>query len=306
MIEPMSELNCVVCSSNKIVEKYKNIKDLEYETYKPVNYFECKTCGIIFQNPLPSSDVFPTFYPYNYRNYLSSEKNVFSLLKDLQFKNLGQKLAKHFQPESKILEVGFGNGQLLLTLKELGYKNLFGTDFTDRVFPILRDKGIELQISNIEQAIPFDKSFDVIIMNNVIEHFADPVSVLKNCKKRLTDFGKVILITPNSQALELSIFRGFWAGFHAPRHTFVFSKKSIKMLTDRLGYSKIEIESMTDPGQISISIQNIFQNIKSTKSKLKNGMAWYLMPLTLGSTPLALLENITGRGTSMMCVIYNN
>ncbi len=285
---------------------FKDIKDLEYETYQPVDYLFCRTCGLISQHPLPDKKHLPEFYPAEYRNYLPQKENLFSTLKKIQFRSVTSKITKHIEnKESKILEIGFGNGQLLLSLKESGYKNLYGTDFTDKVFPSLSNTGINLTISDVEKSIPFNEAFDIIIMNNVIEHFLKPEEVLINCKKNLSKSGKIILITPNSNALEFAVFKNYWAGFHAPRHTFLFNSKNIKMLGDRLGYSKIVIEPMTDPGQISISIQNILQNQKLTKTKLKNGMAWYLMPLSLISSPVAVLENLIDRSTSMMCVLKN-
>ena len=299
-------MKCIVCDSDESELMFKNIKDFEYETNKPVNYLLCKKCRLIFQHPLPESDLLPNFYPEDYRNYLPVKENLFSALKKIQFKSITSKITKHINnKEVKILEIGFGNGQLLLALKDLGYKNLFGTDFTNRVFPSLMDKGIKLQVSNVEESFSFNEKFDLIIMNNVIEHFLDPVKVLVNCKNSLLKDGKVILITPNSNALEFSVFKNYWAGFHAPRHTFLFNNKNIKMLGDRLGYSKIEIEPMTDPGQISISIQNTLQDSKFTSTKLKNGMSWYLTPLSLLCAPVAILENILGRSTSMMCVLKN-
>ena len=297
-------MKCLICNSTSQELMFKNIKDLEYKTNKPVDYLICKICSLISQYPLPESDLLPNFYPEDYRNYLPVNEDLFSALKKIQFKNLASKITRYLlTKEAKILEIGFGNGQLLLGLKELGYKNLFGTDFTNRVFPSLMDKGIKLQVSNVEESFSFNEIFDVIIMNNVIEHFLDPVKVLVNCRNNLSKDGKVILITPNSSALEFSIFKNHWAGFHAPRHTFLFNTRNIKMLGDKLGYSKIEIEPMADPGQISISIQNIFQDLKFTSTKLKNGMSWYLTPLSLFCAPIAMLENILGRSTSMMCVL---
>ena len=283
---------------------FKNIKDFEYETNKPVDYLICRRCKLISQYPLPEPALLPNFYPEDYRNYLPQKENLFSELKKIQFKSLASKIERYINnKEVKILEIGFGNGQLLLALKELGYKNLFGTDFTNRVFPGLMDKGIKLQVSNVEESFSFNETFDLIIMNNVIEHFLNPVKVLVNCKNNLSKGGTVILITPNSNALEFSLFKNYWAGFHAPRHTFLFNNKNIKMLCDRLGYSKIEVEPLIDPGQISISVQNTLQDLKLTNTKLKNGMSWYLTPLSLFCAPIAMLENFIGRSTSMMCVL---
>lgn len=284
---------------------FKDIKDLEYETYKPVDYLFCKDCGLIAQSPLPDIQTLPKFYPDEYRNYLPVKKSFFSALKNIQFQNLANKITKYsdHSKDKKILEIGFGNGQLLTALKQKGYENLYGSDFTDKTFANLEGKGIELKISNIEEGFPFDEKFDFVIMNNVIEHFLNPVKVLENCKKNLTNNGKIILITPNSGALEFSIFKNYWAGFHAPRHTFLFNSKNIKIIGEKLGFKDIKIESISDPGQWSISIQNILQDNKITKIKLKNGMAWYLTPLALTLSPIVIFQNFINRSTSMMCVL---
>ena len=47
------------------------------------------------------------------------------------------------------------------------------------------------------------------------------------------------------------------------------------------------------------------QDLKITNTKLKNGMSWYLTPLSLVCAPVAMLENLIGRSTSMMCVLKN-
>ncbi|MBI3591550.1 MAG: class I SAM-dependent methyltransferase [Candidatus Melainabacteria bacterium] len=303
----IKQVNCILCNSIDQELIFKGIKDLEYETYKPVDYLLCKNCGLISQYPLPEINLLQRFYPDEYRNYLPVKKSLFTSLKNTQFKNLANKITKYFNKDIKnndlkILEIGFGNGQLLLALQEKGYTSLSGSDFTDRVFSSLKEKGIELKASNIEERFPFNEVFDVIIMNNVIEHFLNPKKVLENCKSNLSKNGIIILITPNTDALELLFFKNYWAGFHAPRHTFLFNEKNIKLVGKDLGFTEVITEPICDPGQWSISIQNVFQNLSLTKSKLKNGMSFYLMPLSLLFTPIAIIQNFIGKSTSMLCV----
>lgn len=296
-------MSCLVCGSKKEELKFQGIRDLEYGTYKPVNYLYCTNCGFISQNPIPSIDTISTFYPDEYRNYLPVKDSLFASLKKMWFKDLANKLTKDLNKDSLILEIGFGNGELLKALKKLGYENLYGLDFVQGNNSTLNMENIIVQYANAEGGIPFDKKFDLIIMNNVIEHFTDPFKVLKNCKAKLSDSGKVVLLTPNGNALEVSIFNKYWAGFHAPRHTFIFNSKNIKMTGEKLGFSQVKTEPITDPGQWSISIQNLFQNNKLTRTKLKNGMSWYLLPLSLAIAPIAVFQNAIGKSTSMMCTL---
>jgi len=304
--ETQSRTNCIVCNSTSCELLFDEIKDLEYETYKPVKYSICAKCRLIFQDPVPASELISNFYPDEYRNYLPVKKIFFSFLKNTQFKNQAKKITNYCRKnisDTKILEIGFGNGQLLLALKALGFKNLYGADFTDKMFSSLLENEISLKAANLEKEFPFDEKFDLIIMNNVIEHFVNPFQVLEKCKEHLNENGKIVLITPNTNALEFSIFKKYWAGFHAPRHIYLFNPENIKLTGEKLGFKNIIIEPGLDPGQWSISIQNIFQDNSFTRTKLQNGMAWYLLPLSLAVCPIAYFQNVIGKSTSIMCVL---
>ena len=283
---------------------FKNTADYEYGTYDGVTFSKCLECGLLFQDPLPPKEIIGSFYPESYRNYLSDNGNLFSSIKKLQFKVLAKKILSQINNHNKdmqILDLGFGNGELLCALKDKGYKNLYGTDFSSKNVERLKNKGINVELSDVEKGLPFKQTFDLIIMNNVIEHFLDPVSVLENCSRKLKTSGKLILITPNTNALEYRFFGKYWAGLHIPRHTYLFNDKNIKQLGKTLGFNKIRIFPVSDTGQWSISFQNILQSSSFTKVNLKNGMAWYAIPLSAVFTPIAFLQNIIGKSTSIMC-----
>ncbi|MBI1857524.1 MAG: class I SAM-dependent methyltransferase [Candidatus Melainabacteria bacterium] len=233
-------MSCLLCNSKHSELRFQAIGDLEYNTYTPVNYFSCRDCGFLWQEPIPDSKVISSFYPSEYRNYLPVKDSLFATVKKMQFKSLANKLTKNLSKDSLILEIGFGNGELLRGLKRLGYKNLYGLDFVEgKNSDLLISENIKVKYTNAESGIPFEKSFDLIMMNNVIEHFTSPFKVLKNCKEKLTKGGKVILLTPNSNAFEFMIFGKYWAGFHAPRHTYIFNNKNIKLAASQLGYSDV-------------------------------------------------------------------
>ena len=99
-------MQCPICNSNTQELMFKNIKDFEYKTNKPVDYLICKTCSLISQHPLPQADLLPNFYPEDYRNYLPIKENLFSELKKIQFKSLASKVEKCINSkEAKILDV---------------------------------------------------------------------------------------------------------------------------------------------------------------------------------------------------------
>jgi len=300
-------MSCLVCNSNDSILVQEDVCDLEYETYKPVKYIACKNCGLIFQNPIPSLDQIKDFYPDHYRNYLPIGGGLFSFLKSSQYKSLAKEILnlslRNDLNNKNVLEVGFGNGYLLRVLRMIGISNLHGVDFSNAFTKDLNNEGIFAKDFNIEEDIPFDKEFDLIIMNNVIEHFIDPKKVIVNCFKKLRIGGKVVLITPNSNALEKDIFGKYWAGFHAPRHTFLFNSNNTELLAKSTGFKSVKFKGLYDPGQWAISVQNILQDSTCFKTNLTNGMSWYLTITSILFLPITFLQSFSNKNTNFIGVL---
>ncbi len=295
-------MSCFVCKTNEAEIKYTELDDFEYGSYQPVNYSRCAGCGLLSQHPLPKSEDIETFYPENYRNYMPLGDGLFTFLKKYRFEQQAKKLAKHFpDTKSRILEIGYGNGQLLVALKNLGYDKLYGQDFSDKASHLLKVHGVKTIVANAEKELAFNESFDVIILNNVIEHFLEPEALLQVCQTKLSPAGKVIVITPNSDAWDLKIFAKYWAGFHAPRHTFLFNKNNLALLASNCGFNKINFYAEADAAQWAISMQNFLQTT-FLKSKLKNGMAFYLLPLVALFMPFSILQNLCGQSESILSI----
>lgn len=306
-----SEQHCPICQSTALQREFAGVKDLEYYSYGAVDFTRCKDCDVLFQDPVPPEELIPSFYPPNYRNYLVEDKpSLLSGLKNLQASMFAKNITRHLKnpKEDRILDLGFGNGQLLLALSRLGCKNLNGADFSESPkHERLKQAGIRLAFSNIDKHFPFSESekFDCIILNNVIEHFLDPVNVLKLCKTRLANGGKVILITPSSDALDFDIFKSAWAGFHAPRHTFIFNHKSMKELASRSGLKLDQTTAFNDPGQWAISCQSLMVSANiTTKDQLKNGLAPYTVPLSLLFGPISIFQGFTKKSSAILSICY--
>jgi len=304
-----SEKHCPICQSTALRKEFVGVKDLEYYSYGPVDFTRCQGCDVLFQDPLPPEELIPSFYPSNYRNYLVEDKpSLLGGLKNLQASMFAKNITKHLKnpTENKILDLGFGNGQLLLALSRLGCKNLNGADFSEAPqHERLKQAGIRLAFSNFDKHFPYSENekFDCIILNNVIEHFLDPVKVLKLCKTRLSDGGKVILITPSSDALDFEIFRSAWAGFHAPRHTFIFNHRSMAELASRSGLRLSLTTAFNDPGQWAISCQSLMVDANLTnKEQLKNGLAPYTVPLSLVFGPISIIQGLTKRSSAILSI----
>jgi SAM-dependent methyltransferase len=297
-------VRCILCGSAEHEILYAAVKDSEYESFSLVDYVVCRNCELISQSLLPSAAEAAKLYPADYRNYQVVESGLVSSLKKIQFERLVARLQKSISSDSSILEIGCGTGDLLAAFKEKGFTSLFGTDIAESSEIACKKRGITFVLGNAEVNFPFsDQKFDVILLNNVIEHLVHPLEFLRAAKEHLTPGGKVVFITPNSRAFDATIFKKYWAGLHSPRHCYIFNDQNVGRLPAATGFSDVQIEHLMDPGQWAISIQNKLQTFKVSRATLKSGLAWYTVPLSMMATPLAFAGQLLGRSTNILVVL---
>lgn len=297
---------CFACGSHHLEPKFLCVADYEYGTYHPVDYLICKRCGLLIQYPFPARRVIPSFYPSEYRNYLQGATGgLYSRLKNIQEWWLAGKIERFLfgDKEAHILEIGCGSGMVLLSLSQKGFIHLWGTDMSDASANALSQKSILFKRADIEKKFPYTRRFEIIILNQVLEHLLDPKSVLAACRNHLSNRGKIIIITPNSKSFALEVFRKYCNGINAPRHVFIFSFRSIEIMRKKLGFDKLSFYPELDPMQWSLSLQNLFQNIFFLRTKLKKGLAWYTIFFGVLFIPISLLTWFGKKSASMMCVL---
>jgi len=107
------------------------------------------------------------------------------------------------------LDLGCGPGlRDLRLLRELGVSVLVGIDAAHKRDPLVRRDSIDYVCADVDaHHVPTsDESFDLVIMDNVIEHIYDPRRLLGECRRVLKKGGILAVLTPN-QARLINRFR---------------------------------------------------------------------------------------------------
>jgi 2-polyprenyl-3-methyl-5-hydroxy-6-metoxy-1,4-benzoquinol methylase len=107
--------------------------------------------------------------------------------------------------QAHILEIGCGAGQLLYYLKAKGYANIEGVDIGNDQIEMVKKMGIQaVAIASIAEYLKSrSSSYDLIIMNQVIEHLpkAGLLDDLRVIRGALKDGGTFLFATPNMACL---------------------------------------------------------------------------------------------------------
>ena len=240
-----------------------------HATKEMFSYFQCSNCGCIQIAEIPADigKYYPTdYYAFNAEGgnkyvdkkldffrktqaeYLIHGKNKFlGSLFTIGFpapkvftwiRNL--KLSK----SDKVLDIGCGTGATLKQMYQLGYLHLTGADpfiekdyyFSD-TFKIYKTDPLELDEAN---------KFDCIMMHHSFEHMEHEAPVLKKAKRLLKPGGKILIRIPIYSKPLLDKYGINLASLDAPRHFYVHSVKSMKIMLGQAGLNLDKVDYDAD------------------------------------------------------------
>ena len=269
---------CSVCGENG-VQLYHGLRDHLFGVSGEWMLNRCinPDCGLVWLNPRPVSEDIEKLYteyhthvavpsqtqsPSVLRKLLlsmaaicgKSEKDVESLVSVIR-KQLSVLSPRHEDAETslmwlsgeelgRLLDVGCGSGLFLSRMRDLGW-DVIGVELDPKAVRVAQEEyGLNVQQRNLHDAGFPDNSFDVVTLSHVIEHVADPVELLKECRRVLKPGGKLVVTTPNCESLGHKVFGLDWRGFEPPRHFQIFSKTSLSIAAVKSGFNKIKIRSV--------------------------------------------------------------
>ncbi|MFH0971176.1 MAG: class I SAM-dependent methyltransferase [Candidatus Micrarchaeota archaeon] len=144
---------------------------------------------------------------------------------------------------NKILDVGCGGGFIGKILIDNG-NDVFGVDLQDEPLAEAKRKGLKVKKARA-QDLPFGNgTFDIVIIPEVIEHFVETDSALKEAKRVLKKHGKLIVTTPNFTSFRdrILVFFGHMPAYSMHTdHVKFFNKKRLAETVEAAGFRLIRV-----------------------------------------------------------------
>jgi len=148
-------------------------------------------------------------------------------------RNDGRTLGRLPATRGRLLEIGVGSGSFLARAAQCGYAAV-GCDLSAAICrEVSRRTGLPVHCGGLG-AVPRGELFDVVVMNHVLEHVADPVALLRAARARLTPRGILHLAVPNVAAPE-AVLPG-WNSYE-PYHLLYFTPDTLRAALERAGFS---------------------------------------------------------------------
>ncbi|HTE62607.1 MAG TPA: methyltransferase domain-containing protein, partial [Solirubrobacteraceae bacterium] len=139
-------------------------------------------------------------------------------------------------PGARLLEVGFGTGDQLVRMRELGWQ-VSGVDIDPVVVAAARERGLDVHHGELAARGFPDGCFDAVYLSHVVEHVLDPVALLRECCRVLAPGGRLVAITPNVESRGHGVFGADWFGLDPPRHLVLFSPAALRAAATAAGFA---------------------------------------------------------------------
>jgi SAM-dependent methyltransferase len=211
----------------------------DYITGDRFEIWECRHCRTARTLPVPAD--LERYYPESYRHYLPPIAALLAWL----YRRRARHWARLFHQAGSVFEMGCGNGMMLDTLRRGGWQAI-GSERTEAAARIARDQfGLTVVIGGIEAVDPV-LSFDLILLNQVLEHLDHPDAAIDQLSGRLKPGGHLIINVPNFASWQARFGGIGWYHLDAPRHLHHFSLPGMTALIARHGLA-IERISYVSP-----------------------------------------------------------
>lgn len=155
------------------------------------NYYRCTRCRLLFLSPIPTFEQLQNLYSAQGEVESGESKKLARLIFEVE------NLVSDSTKEHKILDIGSQNGTFLSHLQSVNRFELFGVEPSKEGF-LKSSQNPKLNIKNgfFTWHDYQPSSFDFVNLGDVIEHLENPIEMIADVKKILTQHGHFIISTP--------------------------------------------------------------------------------------------------------------
>lgn len=263
---------CRICGNGENNTRYA-VPELMFGNKEQFDYFQCAACGCLQIAKIPSD--LAKYYPPTYYSFTPKQRKhlknpierFFRQLRDeatiFPRKNSFNALISALSPnkklvalerldltkDSRVLDVGCGEGWRLYALRELGFQQVEGVDPFIQA-DIVYDNGVIVRKKSIHE---LEGTWDAIMYHHSFEHLVDPIADLQQVARLLSPRGCCLIRIPTVSSQAWEQYREYWYQIDAPRHLFLHSLTSMGLLAEKAGFRVRDVVFDSTAAQFEMS-----------------------------------------------------
>jgi 2-polyprenyl-3-methyl-5-hydroxy-6-metoxy-1,4-benzoquinol methylase len=206
----------------------------------------CRACGLAYVTPRPTAAELVALYsderyyrnlnasPFGYPDYLGERW----LLERLVVRRLAT-IEAHLGKPGRLLDVGCATGVLVEAAGRRGWSAV-GVDVSTFAIAQCQSRGLDVRHGDLWGTdLPRDH-FDVVVLDDTIEHLVDPAGALREIRTLLRPGGLITLNTPNDGGWLRRVMGRHWFHCKPPEHLYYFSPRTLSAMLERQGFHRVQ------------------------------------------------------------------
>jgi SAM-dependent methyltransferase len=208
---------------------------------------ECRGCGLIFMNPMPTPAQVTEIYNDLYGGATTG-----------YFAKVGKKMVRNRRRISSLrrhvrggrfLDVGCNGGFMVETAREAGFK-AFGVELDPASIDYARKRYPQntFFLGSLEELVLTETGFDLVYCSEVIEHVLDLNGFVASLARAMAPEGILYITSPDISHWRRPRDLKAWDGFDPPAHCVYFNPTSLTKLLASHGLEVFRKQFAWKPG----------------------------------------------------------
>ncbi|HWG96619.1 MAG TPA: class I SAM-dependent methyltransferase [Nitrospira sp.] len=205
-------------------------------------YVRCPACDLIFLYPRPSRELVEDYF----REAYDGDYGAVEACDDRQpvYRSVLKHLSLYRSSPGALLDVGCGDGEFLLLCRRAGW-DCTGTELSEQAATRAARKGLTIVPPHTLEDGEDGRHFDVVVLINVLETVADPLTMLRQAADLLTPRGLVMVRATNG-LFHLPMrtpARLIGSRYDQAFHWYLYTTRSLKTLMESVGLKVISLRN---------------------------------------------------------------
>jgi len=210
------------------------------------SYVRCVACGLVYVNPRPAD-----LRGWHLRRYAEGRdgsgpdadiRRQYAAGRSARLAREARSYGR-FRRLNRILDVGCSAGAFLAAAVKEGWKAT-GVEISPDCARAGRERlGLDIRVGTLAEANFPHECFDVIRMNNILEHLPDPMADLSEAGRVLRSGGLLSLATVNGRSLAALLSGKAWRYYDPRCHAYIFTPRTLRRMLRAAGFGEIRIRT---------------------------------------------------------------
>lgn len=260
----MTAFRCRACGDTSQPRRF-TAREMMFGSRDSFEYQECAGCGSLQIAEIPPD--LGRYYPAGYYahqaqqpgsdplpiSWLKRQRAAYCLTgRGLVGRLAVRLLGRHYYYDwfrsagiglnDSVLDVGAGDGGLLLFMRREGFTRLLGIE-PYAVEDVVYGNGVRVLKRRLQE---LDGKFDFIMFNHSFEHLADPLEALRQVKRLLSPGKPALVRVPVVPSYAWEQYGPDWVQLDAPRHLLVPSVAGMRSLAAQADLEVTGVEYDSD------------------------------------------------------------